>query len=215
MALNRPGRRPASGTEAGSKVSAMRAILGSRMLTAGLAAFLMAMLMGFHVVAQTDSPVKGAVATAASAPKSQFECEQIYGKGVSWHRCFRERPGTSCAHPLEVQKTFPNYRGDTKDFKVTLQQKLVAPETLLLSYRYAPKKNVAICPHGAVFRVSLMYITLPNGETRTQEHDFKNIPEPSTRNGGEFTYTMTGQPVKSWYLIVKGYYIHPPSGHRR
>jgi hypothetical protein len=188
------------------------------MLTAGLAAFaavvLTVMIMGFHVVAQTDPSAKKAVAQIASTPKSQFECEQIYGKGVSWHRCFRERPGTSCAHPLEVQKTFPNYRGDTKDFKVTLQQKLVAPETVLLSYRYAPKKNVAICPHGVVFRVSLMYVTLPNGETRTQEHDLKNIPEPSTRNGGEFTYTMTGQPVKSWYLVVRGYYIHPPSGRR-
>lgn len=70
-------------------MSAMRAILGSRMLTAGLAAFaavvLTVMIMGFHVVAKTDPPAKVPVASASSSHKQTKP-----GK-----------PGSSCAHPLK------------------------------------------------------------------------------------------------------------------
>jgi len=58
------------------KVSAMRAILGSRMLTAGLAATAMALLMGFHVVAATDPPARQQVASASSL--EGYSCQHPY-----------------------------------------------------------------------------------------------------------------------------------------
>jgi streptogramin lyase len=155
-------------------------------------------------------------AQTASTPKTAFQCEKRFKAAAARSQCFNQLPGASCAHPLEVQKTYPNYRGDTKDFTVSLTQEPDGDETVLLSYKYAPKKNVAICPHGAVFKVSLLSQTehcerTPKGEeVCSEEYDTKNIPEPATKAGGGFTYEMTGQPVKSWYLAVTGYFVHPP-----
>jgi hypothetical protein len=156
-------------------------------------------------------------ASAAASPKTVFQCEKRYKEASARERCFKQLPGASCAHPLEVQKTFPNYRGDTKDFTVSLKNEPNHGNTFEVIYNYKPNKGVAICPHGAVFKVSLQYRRLPNGteEQAPAGYEEQDIPEPTTRNGGEFSYQLTVYPVKSWYLAVRGYYIHPPGERAR
>jgi hypothetical protein len=152
------------------------------------------------------------IGKADPLPKTQFQCEKAFHTSQGRAACFNRLPGSSCAHPLEVQKTDPNYRGDTKDFKVSLYQEPGDEEAREI-YEYHPKPNVAICPYpiGAVFKVSLIYHQLPNGEWQGgPEYDTKNIPEPTTRHGGGFEYIITDHPIVSWYLVVKGYFIHPP-----
>lgn len=89
----------------------------------------------------------------ASAPKSQLECEQQYGAGTSWHRCFSEPPGSSCKHPLELQKAAETVRGDhthlTARYDVGGGNGRSGGEEY---YWWEPVnlKNVAICPHGAI-----------------------------------------------------------------
>jgi hypothetical protein len=74
-------------------------------------------------------------------------------------------------------------------------------------------------PSGAVYKVSLLSSTnrchrTPNGEEYySVEYDTHNYPEPTTSRGGHFHYYMTAVPIKSWYLVVKGYFIHPPWEH--
>ena len=153
-----------------------------------------------------------ALSLAQSAPKTQFQCEKAFHTSQGRAACFNQLPGSSCAHPLEVQKTDPNYRGDIKDFNVSLYQEPGDEEAREI-YEYHPKPNVAICPYpmGAVFKVSLIYRQLPNGWwEQVHEYDTKNIPEPTTRHGGGFEYIVTNHPIISWYLVVKGYFIHPP-----
>jgi hypothetical protein len=150
--------------------------------------------------------------TAASTPKTAFQCEKAFHGRQARERCFNQLPGVNCAHPLELQTAGPTHRGDTRDFTVKLEEERDG-EGALLSYSWKPNKNVAICPNGVVFKVSLLYLKLPNGETRAREHDTKNIPERTTKYGGQFMYVMPGQPVRSWYLVIRGYYIHPPWEH--
>jgi len=151
----------------------------------------------------------GGVAQTASRPKTQFQCEKKYKLAGSRARCFSQLPGASCAYPLVAEKVGPTTRGAHRYFKLTFQEEQDG-EGALQTYTYAPLKNVAICPGGAVYLVSELYLTLPNGEVRTREHNTKTIPEPTTRNGGEFEYVMPQQPVMSYHLVVKGYFIHPP-----
>jgi hypothetical protein len=62
-----------------------------------------------------------AVAHTSHAPKSQLECEQKYGLGTGWRKCFSEPPGSSCNHPLELQKAGDTNRGDDRDLKASFQ----------------------------------------------------------------------------------------------
>jgi hypothetical protein len=152
---------------------------------------------------------EGFQAQTASRPTTPFQCEKRFKLAQSRQSCFNQLPGASCTHPLEAQKARPTTRGAHRYFKLTFREERDG-EGSLQTYTYAPINNVAICPHGVVYKVSLLYLTLPNGETRTREYDTKNIPEPTTKAGGEFTYEMPGQPVMSFYLVIKGYFIHPP-----
>ena len=178
------------------------------------------LIEGPDVTARATSacPAKGTAksarppAHAASAPTTQFQCEKLFHTSQGRAACFNRLPGSSCAHPLEVQKTDPNYRGDTKDFKLSLYMEPGDEEARAI-YEYHPKPNVAICPYpmGAVFKVSLIYRELPNGWSEpVPEYNTKNIPEPTTRHGGGFEYIVTNHPVTSWYLVIKGYYVRPP-----
>jgi hypothetical protein len=154
--------------------------------------------------------------TATSTPKTAFQCEKAFHGTQARKRCFNQLPGANCAHPLETQVAYTTHRGDTRDFTVTDMEEPEAPNNVWQFWSWKPKnKNVAICPYpnGVVYRVSLLYLTLPNGETRAREHDTKIIPEHTTRSGGEFKYHLINTPIKGFYLAVKGYYIHPPWGH--
>jgi hypothetical protein len=177
---------------------------------------------GSDTTAQATSPCPGtgkaaATAQAAAAPKTAFQCEKRFKQAQSRQRCFSQLPGANCAHPLEAQKAGNTTRGEHRYFKLAFHEETRGEGTPQYGteqyYSYAGIKNVAICPHGAVYKVSLLYVTLPNGETRVREHDTKTIVEPTTASGGHFHYYMTAVPIKSWYLVVKGYYIHPPWEH--
>jgi hypothetical protein len=179
---------------------------------------------GPSTIAQATSPCPGkgkattTIAQATSTPKTAFQCEKRFKQVQSRQRCFSQLPGASCAHPLEAQKAGNTTRGEHRYFKLAFHEEAQKEGTPQYGteqyYSYAPSmKNVAICPHGVVYKVSLLYVTLPNGETRTREHDTKTIIEPTTAGGGHFHYYMTAVPIKSWYLVVKGYYIHPPWEH--
>ena len=164
--------------------------------------------------ARTARTAAPPVAQAASSPTTPFQCEKRYHQAQSRKRCFSHLPGASCKYPLEAQKAGKTTRGAHKYFKLTFQEESDGNGSLQ-TYAYAPIKNVAICPHGVVYKVSQLYLTLPNGEIRTRENNTKNIPEPTTRAGGEFTYVLPQQPIMSYYLVVKGYFIHPPWERRR
>jgi hypothetical protein len=167
---------------------------------------------GVGASAQAHAMTARRAHTATAAPKTAFQCEKAFHGRQARERCFNQLPGVNCAHPLELQTAGPTHRGDTRDFTVKLEEERDG-EGALLSYSWKPNKNVAICPNGAIFKVSLLYLTLPNGEIRAREHDTKNIPERTTKGGGQFMYVMPGQPVRSWYLVIRGYYIHPPWEH--
>lgn len=152
-------------------------------------------------------------AQAASKPTTAFQCEKRFRQAQSRAQCFNHLPGASCAHPLEAQKAGDTTRGEHRYFKFRFEEERRG-ETVLEHYAYAPAKNVAICPHGAIYNTAQMYLTLPNGEVRSREHDARRFFEPTTRTGGEFSYVLSVQPVMDAYLIVKGYFIHPPWGHR-
>jgi hypothetical protein len=147
---------------------------------------------------------------ATSTHKTAFQCEKAFHNSQARAQCFNQLPGANCAHPLEVQKAGPTTRGASRYFKLTFNEEPDG-EGALQYYSWAPKQNVAICPYpsGAVYKVSLLYLTLPNGETLDREHDIHNYPEHTSASGGEFSFIMSAEPVKSWYLVVKGYFIHP------
>jgi hypothetical protein len=157
------------------------------------------------------------VAQAASAPQTVFQCEKAFSKGPARTKCIHSLPGSSCTHPLEAEKTEGYYRKDTGDFTVTLKETGEPGEMATQYWSWAPKPGVAICPYpnGAVYKVSLLSEREQCGQVHgeevcSHEYDTKNLPEPTTAQGGHFTYLMTDKPIKSWYLLVRGYYIHPP-----
>jgi hypothetical protein len=158
---------------------------------------------------------------AASAPTTPFQCEKAFRKGSSGRaRCFNQLPGANCAHPLEAQKAGSTNRGDTRDLTVTFSEEVEGQESVWQFYSWKPKnRNVAICPYpnGVVYKVSLLSTRsrcqrIHGEEICSSEYDTKTIPEHTTRSGGEFKYHLITTPPKSWYLVVKGYYIHPPWG---
>jgi hypothetical protein len=185
------------------------------------------------IVLPSAAPGKGAARAASSdaqtarrhitvtTPKSQIECEEEYGKGTSWHRCFSQPPGSSCAHPLEVQKAGATTRGDARDFTVTVHEEAVGGINVATEvyYAWAPKKGIAMCPYpnGVVYKVSLdaekeFCETVHDKEYCAVEYDTKNIPMHTSPTGGSFEYYLTDQPLKGGYVAIRGYYIHPPWG---
>jgi hypothetical protein len=185
---------------------------GALCLGVGLA--LLLLRVGGASAAPTRTTAAPPVAQAASRPATVFQCQKASHSKQQLSQCLSQLPGANCAHPLEAQKAGNTTRGAHKYFKLTFREEH-GGDGSLQTYAYAPEKNVGICPHGVVYKVSLLDLTLPNGEIRTREHDTKNIPEPTTRNGGEFEYVMPQQPVMSYYLVIKGYFVHPPWEHRR
>jgi hypothetical protein len=179
---------------------------------------------GPETTASATSPCPGKAASASSrpsaavaqTPKTQFQCEKAFHTSSGRSQCFNQLPGASCAHPLEAQKAAQTTRGESQYFKLTYREETKGRGTPQYGgeeyYSYAPKQNVRMCPYpiGVVYKVSLLYVTLPNGEIRTREHDTHTLPEPVTPSGGHFHYYLTAVPIKSAYLVVKGYFIHPP-----
>lgn len=157
-----------------------------------------------------------------TAPQTQFECEKAYHSAAGRQRCFDQLPGASCAHPLEAQKAGATTRGQSRYFKLKYSEVIkgngLPQGGSEQHYSYAPIANVQMCPYpiGAVYKVSLLSeeeICGPNAKGEKEcnvEYDTHNHPEPVHPNGGLFSYYMTNVPLKSWYLVIKGYYIHPP-----
>jgi hypothetical protein len=165
------------------------------------------------------------VAAVASTPQTQFQCEKTFHTAGGRERCFNQLPGASCAHPLEAEKAGPTTRGEHWHFKLGFNEEVEARGTsqygVQQHYSYAPVPNVRMCPYptGAVFKVSLVSQNEhcgPNAkgqEECSSEYDTHNYPEPVTASGGHFHFYITNVPLKSWHLVVKGYYIHPPWEH--
>lgn len=162
-----------------------------------------------------------------TAPKTQFECEKAYHSAAGRQRCFDQLPGASCAHPLEAEKAGATTRGAHRYFKLKYSE-VIKGNGLPQGggeqhYSYAPKPNVRMCPYpiGAVYKVSLLSEEErcgPNAkgdEECSSEYDTRNHPEPVGPKGGSFSYYMTNVPLKSWHLVVKGYFIHPPWERKR
>ena len=81
-----------------------------------------------------------------------------------------------------------------------------------------------MCPYpiGAVYKDSLLSDELlcreihRNGRVIkdcTSEYDTHNHPEPVGRSGGSFTFDQKSPRIG--YLVVKGYFNHPPWEHNR
>lgn len=134
----------------------------------------------------------------AAHPKSHLECEQKFEKGASWHKCFSEPPGSSCAHPLEIRKSGRTELGDHKYFKVSFSEEQNNP---LQVYKWTTLAGVAICPHGVVYRLEKIYA---NGYNRI-------IPVHSGPHGGSFEYELPNEPPEEFTLVVRGYFVHPGS----
>lgn len=167
------------------------------------------------VVAGLALALPPVASASASAPKSQLECEHKYGMGTSWRRCFSEPPGSSCKHPLELQKASETVRGDHTHLTARFDVGADGLDANDYYYWWEPvnPKNVAICPHGVIYVVSVLSEegvceTIHGEKYCTNELDIKRIVEPTTSSGGSLKYVL---PVgDSAYLIVRGYYIHPP-----
>lgn len=115
----------------------------TRLALALLTALATALLISFPVQAQTGPPVtkgagavlSGAGAQVASTPKTVFQCKKKYKPGMTRTRCITrvksQKPGTSCAHPLESGIASDGAQtGDTKDFSVgTILTGRRGPET--------------------------------------------------------------------------------------
>jgi hypothetical protein len=157
----------------------------------------------------THAPAASTVAHIASAPKSQLECEQKYGLGTSWHRCFSEPPGSSCNHPLELQKAGSTNRGDDRDLHASVSLEAQGEEGIQ-SWSWKTANSVALCPHGVILKVARFSQSKHCGrvhgeEVCSHEYDTKTIYEPSASRRGSFEYTI--RPGWTDYLIVRGYYI--------
>jgi hypothetical protein len=201
----------------------------ARFLSAGL------LLLGVGVIVlPASAPGKSAVRAVSivaqvtrphitvTTPKSQIECEEEYGKGTSWRRCFKQPPGSSCAHPLEVQKAGATTRGDARDFTTTVHEEAVGGINVATEVYYAwvPKKGIAMCPYpnGVVYKVSLLAEeefceTIHGKKYCAIEYDTKNIPMHTSPTGGSFEYHLTDQPLKGGYVAIRGYYIQTPGRH--
>jgi hypothetical protein len=167
-----------------------------------------------------SSPALRQVNAKRSSRETQFQCEKAFPSGSQGRsRCFDQLPGASCAHPLELQKAGPTTRGDTRYLTASFHQEANgAGSAVEVFYSWAPKKGVAICPYpnGVVFKETPMYRTEPTGrEVLAGEQKTTNTPIPTSRHGGSWSHEITAKPLTSWYLAIRGYFIHPPWAGRR
>jgi len=175
----------------------------------------------------THSTTTSQVAQIAQAPTTAFQCEKRFHSSQRRVKCFSQLPGVNCKHPLIAEKAGLTTRGEFHYyFKLKFREETRGQGTAQYGseqyYSYAPaNKNIAICPYpgGAVYKVSLQAQKVHCGrihgeEICSSEYGTKNIPEPTTSTGGHFHYYMTAVPIKSWHLVVKGYFIHPPWARR-
>lgn len=205
----------------GSRNSIGSRTVGGRCLGVGLAVLLGGVGIGTGASAQSSlGPTSSQVSQAAtSAPKTAFQCEKRYKQVQTRTRCFNQLPGASCAHPLEAQTAGSTHRGATRYLTVTDNEEAEGSNTWQF-WSWKPKnKNVAICPYpnGVVYRVSLLADRthcqrIHGEEICSSEYGTKIMHEHTTAKGGEFKYYLIAPPIKSFYLAVKGYYIHPPWG---
>jgi hypothetical protein len=169
-------------------------------------------------------PRKKAV-ESLSQPKTAFQCEKKFHTSQGRARCFSTLPGASCAHPLVAEKADDTTRGEHRYFRLGFHGDSYEgpPQGVELHYSYAPaSSNVAMCPYpiGAVFKDSLYadenrcQKIHRNGHVVVEcssEYDTHNHPEPVGRHGGSFTFDLKSP--RGGYLVVKGYFIHPPWEH--
>jgi hypothetical protein len=176
-------------------------------------------ISGFAATAQRTSKPATAVATTASLAKTAFQCKKKYHSAHGRAVCFSQLPGANCAHPLEAEKAHSTTRGEHKYFKLGYRgESDENGVTETYSYQVVGK-NLAMCPHGAIFKVS-RYADEPvcrkivrHGHSVldcTSEYATKNLQEPSDAHGGSFTYYLTNEPLKIAFLVVKARFIHPP-----
>jgi hypothetical protein len=161
-------------------------------------------------------------AAGSSAPKTALQCKERFHTSSGRARCFSTLPGSSCAHPLVAEKADDTTRGEHQYFRLgfSADGSYGPPREVELHYSYAPAtSNVAMCPYpiGAVYKDSLLYTETHcetvqrNGHAEKEcqsEYDTHNHPEPVTRSGGSFTFDL--EPPRTGYLVVRGYFIHPP-----
>jgi hypothetical protein len=158
-----------------------------------------------------------------SQPKTPFQCERRFHTSQGRARCFSTLPGSSCAHPLVAEKADYTTRGEHRYFRLGFRGDSYEGG-VDLNYSYAPaSSNVAMCPYpiGAVYKDSLLDYERNrcqqvhrNGkvfEECSDEYDTHNHPEPVGRHGGSFTFDLKSP--RTGYLVVKGYFIHPPWEH--
>ncbi|HTZ87118.1 MAG TPA: hypothetical protein VMB05_10660 [Solirubrobacteraceae bacterium] len=159
-------------------------------------------------------------AYAAKSPRTPFQCQKQFHTSEGRARCFAQLPGADCDHPLIAEKAGDTTRGEHQYFRLSYHGEGPGDGSVEESYSYRPASpNVAICPHGVVFKVSLLrdenHCELRHHDGHAEEYcsveyDTKSIPEPSSPRGGSFSYYLTGEPRKTAYLEIKGYFIHPP-----
>jgi hypothetical protein len=111
-------------------------------------------------------------------------------------------------------------RGDRKAIRTSANESFDGT-TLFQEYEWEAQKNVGICPYpeGAVYNVALLlsreHCGVVNGQERCSiEGDTHSYPEHTTKHGGSFEFNLIPQPPKSYCLVVKGYYLHPPWADR-
>ena len=171
--------------------------------------------------------VVGLATTASGAhTTTAFQCEKAFAKGSSGRaRCFDELPGANCAHPLEVQKAAETTRGDHRDIPVTFSYSNYGEAIGNYTGQeqtyawHTANRNIAICPYpeGVIYRVSLLSehaicgLNEHHQEECRVEYATIRFHYHSGLHRGEFTYDLKpSTQLKSFYLAIKAYYIHPP-----
>ena len=82
--------------------------------------------------------------------------------------------GCQLRPPLEAEKAEQTTRAADRYFKITFTGEQDG-EGSLETYTYRPAKNVAICPHGVVYKLSMLVESTVNGHRRA-----KSIAAPNT-----------------------------------
>jgi hypothetical protein len=191
----------------------------------GTLGLLLVSVTGLSAQAQVSRsrPARAAISSA----KTPFQCEKLHTSQAR-AGCFSQLPGASCAHPLVAEKADDTTRGEHRYFRLGFRGESYEgpPQGVELHYSYAPAtSNVAMCPYpiGAVYKDSLLYEDDKthcqeihhNGRVEKEchsEYDTHSHPEPIGRSGGSFTFDLKSP--RTGYLVVKGYFIHPPWRHK-
>ncbi len=193
---------------------------GKRLLVGITGCLLCALLVLTSSAVGAGAASKGRM--SLSQPKTAVQCEKRFHTSQGRAGCFSTLPGSSCAHPLVAEKANDTTRGEHRYFRLSFHGEPYGDGGAELHYSYAPAaSNVAMCPYpiGAVYKDSLLY---EDGETHCDtshrngqavyechsEYDTHSHPEPVGRHGGSFTFDL--EPPRTGYLVIKGYFIHPP-----